>query len=138
MKIYSYKRLRSALLCFVIALGAIIVQFLKGFSRELTALTVVLFVIALRDLNKSTSKQAAKNDLIEQRDERNEMVAQRSDATAFKIVLNTSIALEILLVILYGVTKHAVLLPAIFTLSVVIAISFASSIFTNIYYEKRI
>ena len=134
MKIYSYKRLRSALLCFAIALGAIIVQFLKGFSVELTALTLVLLVIAFRDLSKSVSKQVAKNDLT---DERNEIVAQRSDATAFKIVLNTSIALEILLVILYGVTKAALLLPAIFTLSVVIAISFASSIFTSIYYEKR-
>ena len=133
MKIYSYKRLRSALFFFIIALGAIIVQFLKGFNVELTALTVVILVIAFRDLTKSVSKQAAKNDLIEQSDERNEVVAQRSEAAAFKIVLNTSIALEILLVILYGVTKNMVLLPAIFTLSVVIAISFASSIF----YEKR-
>ena len=133
MKIYSYKRLRSALFFFIIALGAIIVQFLKGFNVELTALTVVILVIAFRDLTKSVSKQAAKNDLIEQSDERNEVVAQRSEAAAFKIVLNTSIALDILLVILYGVTKNMVLLPAIFTLSVVIAISFASSIF----YEKR-
>jgi len=133
VKIYSYKRLRSALFFFIIALGAIIVQFLKGFNVELTALTVVILVIAFRDLTKSVSKQAAKNDLIEQSDERNEVVAQRSEAAAFKIVLNTSIALEILLVILYGVTKNMVLLPAIFTLSVVIAISFASSIF----YEKR-
>ena len=138
MKIYSYKRLWSALLCFVIALAAIIVQFLKGFSIDLASLAVVILLIAFRDLSKSISKESVKKDLIEERDERNEMVAQRSDATAFKIVLNSSIVFEVLLIILYGFFKEPVLLPAILTLSVVIAISFASSIFSGIYYEKRV
>lgn len=138
MKIYSYKRLCSALLCVGITLAAIIVQFLKGFSIDLTGFSVVLFLIALRDFGKSFSKEAFKKDLIEERDERNQIVAHRGDATAFKIVLNTSIVLEILLIVLYGFFKEAMLLPAILALSVVIAISFASSIFSNSYYEKRL
>lgn len=138
MKIYSYKRLCSALLCVGITLAAIIVQFLKGFSIELTGFSGVLFLIALRDFGKSFSKEALKKDLIEERDERNQIVAHRGDATAFKIVLNTSIVLEILLIVLYGFFKEAMLLPAILALSVVIAISFASSIFSNSYYEKRL
>ena len=138
MKIYSYKRLRSALLCVGITLAAIIVQFLKGFSIELTGFSVVLFLIALRDFSKSFSKEALKKDLIEERDERNQIVAHRGDATAFKIVLNTSIVLEILLIVLYGFFKEVMLLPAILALSVVITISFASSIFSNSYYEKRL
>ena len=138
MKIYSYKRFCSALLCVGITLAAIIVQFLKGFSMELTCFAVVLFLIAFRDFGKSFSKEALEKDLIEERDERNQIVAHRSDAKAFKIVLNTSIVLEILLIVSYGVLKEAMLLPAILTSSVIIAISFSSSIFSNIYYEKRL
>lgn len=138
MKIYSYKRLCSALLCLGITLAAIIAQFLKGFSIELTGFSVVLFLIAFRDLGKSLSKEALKKDVIEERDERNQIVVHRSDATAFKIVLNSSIVMEILLIVLYGVLKEAMLLPAILAFSVVITISFVSNIFSNIYYEKRL
>lgn len=138
MEIYSYKRLWSALSCFAIALAALIVQFLKGFSIELTIFTVVILLIAIRDLNKSLSKEAIKKDFIEEQDKRNQLVAHRSGATAFKIVLNTSIGFEILLIVLYGVLKADVLLPAILTLSVIIMISFASIIFSSIYYEKRL
>lgn len=138
MKIYSYKRLCSALLCFGITLAAIIVQFLKGFSIELTVFSVLLFLISFRDFGKSLSKDELKKDLIEERDERNQIVAHRSGATAFKIVLNTSIVMEILIIVLYGVLKEAMLLPAILALSVVITISFASSIFSNSYYERRL
>ena len=109
MKIHSYKRLCSALVCFGITLAAIIVQFLKGFSIELTVFSVVLFLIAFRDFGKSLSKEALKKDLIEERDERNQIVAYRSGATAFKIVLNTSIIMEILLIFLYGVLKEVFL-----------------------------
>lgn len=138
MKIYSYKRLCSALLCIGITLAAIIVQFIKGFSIELSGFAVVLFFIAFRDFGKSFSKEVLKKDLIEERDERNQIVAYRSGATAFKIVLNTSIIFEILLIVLYGFFNEAMLLPAILVLSFVIAISFVSSIFSNSYYEKRL
>ena len=138
MKIYSYKRFGSALLCVGIAIAAIIIQFLKGFRIELTGLSIILFFIAIRDFGKSFSKESLKKDVIETLDERNQIVAHRGDATAFKIVLNTSIVLEILLIVLYGFFKEVMLLPAILALSVVIAISFASSIFSNSYYEKRL
>lgn len=138
MKIYSYKRLYSALLCVGITVAATIVQFLKGFSIELTGFSLVLFLIAFRDFGKSFSKEAFKKDLIEERDERNQAVAHRGDATAFKIVLNTSIVLELILIVLYGFFKETMLLPAIVALSVVITIAFASSLFGNIYHEKRL
>ncbi len=138
MKVYSNKRLWSAISCLILAFAAIVVQLLKGFGLDLTAIAMLLFLIAYNDLRKSISKETAKKDLIEARDERNEMVSQRSDATAFKIVLYSSIGLEILLSILYGIFKEAILIPAILTLSIVIAISFASSIFSGVYYEKRL
>ena len=138
MKIYSYKNLRSALLYFVVASAAIIVQLLKGFSIELTGLAVLILYFSYSDFSKSVSKEAAKQDLIEERDERTKMVVQRSNAAAFKIVMFFSIGLEILLIILYGIFKEPLLLPAILTASVVVAISFASSIFSSIYYEKKL
>lgn len=138
MKIYSYKRLGSALLCVGITIVAIIVQFLKGFSIELTGLSIILFFIALRDFGKSFSKESLKKDLIETLDERNQIIADRGDATAFKIVLNTVIALEIILIVLYGFLKEAMLLPTIVTLAVIVTLSFACSIVSNSYYEKRL
>ena len=138
MKIYSYKNLRSALLYFVVASAAIIVQLLKGFSFELTGLAVLILYFSYSDFSISVSKEAAKQDLIEERDERTKMVVQRSNAAAFKIVMFFSIGLEILLIILYGIFKEPLLLPAILTSSVVVAISFASIIFSSIYYEKRL
>lgn len=65
----------------------------------------MLFFIAFRDFGKSFSKEVLKKDLIEERDERNQIVAYRSGAAAFKIVLNTSIIFEILLIVLYPIIK---------------------------------
>ena len=76
--------------------------------------------------------------MVEELDERNELISQRSNAMAFAVVQNVSIGLEILLVILYGAFREPILLSVILTLSLVIAISFASSIISSIYFEKKL
>lgn len=109
MKIYSLKKLMSALLYVLIAIAAIIAQLMKGFHFELTGLTVLILFFAYSDFRKSFSKETVKTE----RDERNQLVSQRSNATSFKIVMNFTIGLQILFVIFYGIYKNPILLPVI-------------------------
>ena len=138
MKIYSKKKLISALLFVMIALAGIVVQFMKGFSLELSILAPLLLLFAYRDFRRSFSKEAVKKEFIEQKDERNQLVNQRSNAFAFKIVLIFAASLELVLVILYGIYQENMLIPAILTLGVIVTVSFISSIFSSIYFEKRL
>lgn len=138
VKLYSKKRFASACVCIAIVIAAIVVQLLKGFRIDLTVLSIMLSIIAIRDMRKSFSKEAFQREVIEAHDERNELVAHRGDATAFKVVLHTSIVLEIATIGLYALTKEDMLLPAIIAFSVVVFVAFVSSIVSNMYYEKRI
>lgn len=138
MKNYRQKKRLSASVYLAIVFVAIIIQYIKGFRFELTALAVLILIFSFRDFRKSFSTELLRKGLVEELDERNELISQRSNAMAFTVVQNVSIGLEILLIILYGAFREPILLSVILTLSLVIAISFASSIISSIYFEKRL
>lgn len=138
MKIYSRKKLIRGLVFLIIAILAITSQFMEGFDLKLSILSPLLLIFAYRDMRKSFSKEAVMKGIIEEKDERNQLITNRTNAIAFKIVLIFAMSLELVLIILYGIYKEDMFIPAILTLGTIVTVSFLSSIFSGMYFEKRL
>lgn len=76
MKNYREKKRLSASVYLAIVFAAIIIQYVKGFRFELTTLAVLILIFSYRDFRKSFSTESLRKGLVEELDERNELISQ--------------------------------------------------------------
>lgn len=138
MKIYSKRKFIYGVIGLMIAISGIAVLIIKGFNLKLLILIPLILIISLSEIRNSLSKALVYKSNIEGRDERNQLISNKSSAVAFRIVQYSIFSLKVLFIILFAIFREPALVWIVLTLSLVIIISIVSEIWSNFYYEKRL
>lgn len=138
MKIYNKKTFVFG--AFLIALGVLNVitnAVTKGFDIESILLIVALLALGAGSILRSASRKMAKEDKIEERDERNRMIEEKSKSKAFELTRIFSFVLMLILLVIGKVIDEKMLIAMGAGLAVAFSISMFTEIFTYVYYESK-
>lgn len=137
MKIYHKRNFFSGLLmCFLGTLN-LIISCVKGFEIKNSITIFFLFCIGISWVARSLSKHDTKEDLLEEKDERNQLVNLKSKAKGFRITQNFSMIVGLFFTI-YGVLiKQNIIVAIGVSFLFLWTISLILEVCTFCYYEKR-
>lgn len=137
MKIYYKKNWVEGIVLCVLALALLICCCMKGFRFKSVILMILCLCFGISAIARSLSKQCAKEDRLEEQDERNQLIALKSKEKAFNFMQNMILFLDIVS-ISYGAYREkmvligfGVMLSFLWTISIIL-----ESLFSW-YYEKH-
>lgn len=138
MKIYNKKVFASGV--FMVALGLlnlITSMMRQDFDINSIILIAALFVLGFGSIMRSISQRMAKEDKLEELDERNRLIALKSKSKSFRLTQIISFALMLALLIMGKVSGYEGFIAMGVGLAFAFAISMFTEIFTYMYYESK-
>lgn len=138
MKIYNKKVFASGV--FMVALGLlnlITSMMRQDFDMNSIILIAALFVLGFGSIMRSISQRMAKEDKLEELDERNRLIALKSKSKSFRLTQIISFALMLALLVMGKVSGYEGFIAMGVGLAFAFAISMFTEIFTYMYYESK-
>lgn len=138
MKIYNKKVF--ALGVFMVALGLlnlITIMMRQDFDINSIILIAALFVLGFGSIMRSISQRMAKEDKLEELDERNRLIALKSKSKSFRLTQIISFTLMLALLVMGKVSGYEGFIAMGVGLAFAFAISMFTEIFTYMYYESK-
>ncbi len=137
MKIYNKKTFFVGVYFIVMAVGLVVLCFLKEFKPYDLILAGFCALIGLPFLLRSLSYEKSRKDKLEEREERNRFIALQSNSKSHQL---TQIGCSVIMVLFFAMSRISgsayfvgIGIGAAFCLTV----SLFAEMFTKIYYEKR-
>ena len=138
MKIYNKKVFASGV--FMVALGLlnlITSMMRQDFDMNSIILIAALFVLGFGSIMRSISQRMAKEDRLEELDERNRLIALKSKSKSFRLTQIISFTLMLALLIMGKVSGYEGFIAIGVGLAFAFTISMFAEIFTYMYYESK-
>lgn len=138
MKIYNKKVFASGV--FMVALGLlnlITSMMRQDFDMNSIILIAALFVLGFGSIMRSISQRMAKEDKLEELDERNRLIALKSKSKSFRLTQIISFTLMLALLVMGKVSGYEGFIAMGVGLAFAFAISMFTEIFTYKYYESK-
>lgn len=138
MKIYNKKVFASGV--FMVALGLlnlITSMMRQDFDINSIILIAALFVLGFGSIMRSISQRMAKEDKLEELDERNRLIALKSKSKSFRLTQIISFTLMLALLVMGKVSGYEGFIAMGVGLAFAFAISMFTEIFTYMYYESK-
>lgn len=138
MKIYNKKVFASGV--FMVALGLlnlITSMMRQDFDINSIILIAALFVLGFGSIMRSISQRMAKEDKLEELDERNRLIALKSKSKSFRLTQIISFALMLALLVMGKVSGYEGFIAMGVGLAFAFVISLFAEIFTFMYYESK-
>ena len=138
MKIYNKKVFASGV--FEIALGLLLL--ITSITRQdldinSIILIVALFAFGFGSIMRSISQRMAKEDQLEELDERNRLIALKSKSKSFRLTQIISFMLMLALLVMGKVSGYEGFIAMGVGLAFAFTISMFAEIFTYMYYESK-
>lgn len=137
MKIYKRRKFASGVVFLLLGLSLLILGFLQGFDTEQVILTILLPLMGVSDIYRSVSREAAKHETIEAKDERNHLIKLTSKSRAFDLTQVIIIVLMFLFLILGKQSGEQVFVAIGVAFAFVYSVSMFSEIFSGMYYDRH-
>ena len=138
MKIYNKKAFASGV--FMVALGLlnlITSMMRQDFDMNSIILIAALFVLGFGSIMRSISQRMAKEDKLEELDERHRLIALKSKSKSFRLTQIISFALMLALLVMGKISGYEGFIAMGVGLAFAFAISMFTEIFTYMYYESK-
>ena len=138
MKIYNKKVFASGV--FMVALGLlnlITSMMRQDFDMNSIILIAALFVLGFGSIMRSISQRMAKEDKLEELDERNRLIALKSKSKSFRLTQIISFTLMLALLVMGKVSGYEGFIAMGVGLAFAFTISMFAEIFTYMYYESK-
>ncbi len=135
--IYNKTGFFDGLFLLLCAAGSMVTALTKDLGWRQHVFTVLFLYFGVDRVVRAVTLEDAQKDLIEERDERNRMVALKSQAMSFRIVQTVSLLLAFFLVLIGGKINQLDLVSAGAGAFLCFVISVFAELFTRKYYEKH-
>ena len=138
MKIYNKKVFASGI--FMMALGLLnLITSIVRHDLDINSiiLIVALFAMGFGSVMRSMSQQMAKEDKLEELDERNRLIELKSKSKSFRLTQIISFALMLVLLVMGKVSGYEGFITMGVGLAFAFSISMFAEIFTYMYYESK-
>ena len=138
MRIYNKKAFASGI--FMMALG--LLNLITGMMRQdfdISAIILIaaLFAFGFGAIMRSISRRMAKEDKLEELDERNRLIALKSKSKSFRLTQIISFILMIVLLVMGKLSGYEGFIGMGTGLAFAFTISMFAEVFTYMYYESK-
>ena len=138
MKIYNKKKFIFGIFMAVVGVLNIITSiFSKDFDINFIILIMALFVMSFLTIMQSVSQRIAREDKLEELDERNRLIELKSKKKSFELTQMISLLIMLILMIMGMVFADEKFIAMGAGLAVAFTVSLFVEIFTFMYYEDR-
>ena len=138
MKIYNKKVFASGVFEIALVLLSLIADIMKqDFSIKSSVLIAVLVVLGFGSILRSISPRMAKEDKLEELDERNRLITLKSKSKSFQFTQIISFILMLALLVMGKVTGFEGFIAMGVGLAFAFTVSMFAEIFTYLYYESK-
>lgn len=137
MKIYNKKGFAQGMLLGGLSAGLLWLCFTDGLRLKNIVLAVFLGTFAFYFLSRSLSHEKSREDLLEEREERNRLILLKSNSRAHQLTQIGSGIIMILLLAIGRVSGSREMIAVGLGAAFCFTISLFAELFTKMYYEKR-
>lgn len=138
MRIYNKKKFAFGVFSLVMGMLNLVTGIITGLDAKGVILIILLFLIGAGSLARSLSQKMSREDKLEERDERNQLIDMKSKSLAFRLTQGISFVLGLLFLVGGAVAKDdsiaALGLGFIFT----VTISMFGEMGAFLHYEKKL
>ena len=138
MKIYNKKVFASGI--FMVALGLLnLITSIMRKDLDINSIILIaaLFVLGFGSIMRSMSQRMAKEDKLEELDERNRLITLKSKSKSFQLTQMISFILMLVLLVMGKVFDYEGFIAMGVGLAFAFTISMFAEIFTYMYYESK-
>lgn len=138
MKLYSRKKLLAGIGEFLLAIASIITIIIqKSTDIKFILLSLFCLILGMNSVISSFSKNKSYEDMINNLDERTQLISMKVSNSLLKISTIVVILIVIIGVIIYSITNNITVIITILPLMLLLPLIFVIYIILYIYYEKK-
>ena len=115
----------------------LITMIVTSFDVKLAILGIIIAILGITSVINRFSKEAARKELIDNEDERSQLVEMKAKAKTLDIVSNFLFFATAAVMIAYGVTKNQVFVYMVLCTGAALSVCWISHIVTYFYYESK-
>lgn len=142
MKLYNKKGLIFGLFWSVLGVSALVLEFVRPsgstavFVRDILLFSL-LILFGVRQVVRAFSKSAAREDAIEERDERNKLIKLKTGSTMFKVAEAILFVWIVASTAAFALTQDTLWTMAVIVSGFTLGLLFIIELFVSIHYERK-
>ena len=137
MRIYNKRNFASGLVLALLGVGLLAIGLSRGFEIKRCVLSILCLFIGYGLILRSISRQWAKEDLLNERDERNQLVALKYRSRSLGLTQGISFGLMMLFFLTAKSTGSELLISCGIGLGFGLAVSMIAELCATLYYEHQ-
>lgn len=137
MKNYNRRGLMTGIVQIFLSIFCLITMIVTSFDVKLAILGIIIAILGITSVINSFSKEAARKELIDNEDERSQLVEMKAKAKTLDIVSNFLFFATAAVMIAYGVTKNQLFVYMFLCTGAALSVCWISHIVTYFYYESK-
>ncbi|MFQ6805658.1 MAG: DUF2178 domain-containing protein [Lachnospiraceae bacterium] len=137
MKNYNRRGLIIGIVQLLLSVFCFITMIVTGFDVKLAVLGIIIALLGITSVINSFSKEETRKELIDNEDERSQLVKMKAKAKSFDIASNFLFLATIAVMIAYGITKNHVFVYMVLCTGAALSVCWISHIIAHFYYESK-
>ena len=137
MKNYNRRGLIIGIVQLLLSVFCFITMIVTDFDVKLAVLGIIIALLGITSVINSFSKEETRKELIENEDERSQLVKMKAKAKSFDITSNFLFLATIAVMIAYGITKNQVFVYMVLCTGAALSVCWISHIIAHFYYESK-
>ncbi len=141
MKLYNKKGLVFGLFWTILGVSALVLELVRPSSTAVFIRDIVLFslliLFGVRQVVRAFSRAATREDMLEERDERNRFIKLKTGSTMFKVAEVLLFLWTVASMVGYGFTSDDIWVMGVLVSGLTLGLLFIIELFVGVHYENK-
>ncbi len=141
MKLYNKKGLVFGLFWTILGVSALVLELVRPSSTAVFIRDIVLFslliLFGVRQVVRAFSRAATREDMLEERDERNRFIKLKTGSTMFKVAEVMLFLWTVASMVGYGFTRDDIWVMGVLVSGLTLGLLFIIELFVGVHYENK-
>ena len=142
MKLYNHKGLVFGLFWTILGVSALVLELVRPsgntavFIRDIVLFSL-LILFGVRQVVRAFSRAATREDMLEERDERNRFIKLKTGSTMFKVAEVMLFLWTVASMVGYGFTRDDIWVMGVLVSGLTLGLLFIIELFVGVHYENK-
>ena len=138
MRIYNKKKFAYGVFSLTLGLLVLVTGIMKGLHAKGVILSVLLLLTGAGSLARSLSRKMSREDMVEERDERNRLIDMKTKGLAFRLMEGISYVLGLLFLVSGALAKDDSIVALGLGFILTVTIAMFAEVGAWFHYEKKL
>ena len=138
MRIYNKKKFAYSIFSLTLGLLVLVTGIMKGLHAKGAILSILLLLTGAGSLARSLSRRMSREDIVEERDERNRLIDMKTKGLAFRLTEGISYVLGLLFLVSGALAKDDAIVALGLGFILTVTIAMFAEVGAWFHYEKKL